>query len=158
MADEYTDDPEMARARDLAAQWQQAARDEQERAGIQPQRRGHDGRWEFCLAAGSFVRLWHEPHSMSGTVRGLRPVSDGGPLALLIDDLGAYGLRAARPADGSAWAQDVTTTATWLNGSDVLVELWPVADADVLRSPREIPAWQVEEWQMRTHRPKEQRR
>lgn len=103
--------------------------------------------------SGAIVRLWHEPHSLRGRVVGLRPVSDGGPQALLIDDLGAYGLRAARPADGSSFPADRSLVSTASGG--IPVALWPVEDSATLVAPAELPAWQVEGWQMRTYRPKE---
>lgn len=148
-------DPEMDRAMQLAAEWQQAARQEQERAGIAPDPVRRDGSVLFYSFPGAVVRLWHEPHVLRGRVVGLRPVADGGPQALMIDDLGAYGLRAARPADGSSWPEDHAVVQIQSEDPSILVTLWPVEDSETLVSPAELPAWQVEEWRMRTYRPKE---
>lgn len=137
----------------LVAELERASREEQERDGIAPDPARRDGKVGFYSFPGAIVRLWHEPHSLRGRVVGLRPVADGGPQALLIDDLGAYGLRAARPADGSSFPADRSLVSTPSGG--IQVALWPVEDSATLVAPAELPAWQVEEWQMRTYRPKE---
>lgn len=144
-------DPEMDRARQLAEEWQRAAREAQQREGIVPDPVRRDGRVRFHLSRGALARLWHEPHSISGDVLGLRRVADGGPYALVLA-LGSYGLRAARPADGSAWAPDLHAESAWLDGPDATVTLWPVDDTETVRSPADVEAWQVEEWRMRTYR------
>lgn len=144
-------DPETERARRLAEEWQRAAREAQQREGIAPDAARRDGRVRFYLFAGALARLWREPHSISGEVLGLRRVADGGPHAVVLT-LGSYGLRAARPADGSAWAPDLDAESVWLDGPDAVVTLWPVDDTDVVRSPADVEAWQVEEWRMRTYR------
>ncbi|MFE6649693.1 hypothetical protein ACFVJS_24215 [Nocardioides sp. NPDC057772] len=106
------------------------------------------GTFEIHLFDGAWVRVWHEPHSMTGRVRGLRPVSDGGPLALLLD-FGSRGLHAARPADGSAWTTHISTDAVTAENSQTPVTVWlGIDDAEVIAPPDE--PWQVEDWTMRT--------
>lgn len=109
--------------------------------------------WAYPLYAGAWAQLWHEPHAFSAEIRGLRPVADGGTLALILDNA-PHGLRAARPADGSAWTTDPAAKVVGRPENDVVVTLWPVGDTETLVAPSDLPDWQTEEWHMYTARRK----
>lgn len=144
-------------AEDLAAAWKSAGDDARTQLRVEL---GEDvakgrlwralarGTFEIHLFDGAWVRLWHEPHSMTGRVKGLRPVSDGGPLAILLD-FGGRGLHAARPADGSAWTTDISADAVTAETPQTPITVWlGIDDAEVIAPPAE--PWQVESWTMRT--------
>lgn len=106
------------------------------------------GTFETHLFNGAWVRLWHEPHSMTGRIKGLRRVADDGPLALLMD-FSNRGLHAARPTDGSAWTTVVTDDAITAVHPQTEITVWlGFEDADVI--PPAAKDWQVETWTMRT--------
>lgn len=106
------------------------------------------GSFEIHLFEGAWVRLWHEPHSMAGRIKGLRRVADDGPLALLMD-FGNRGLHAARPADGSEWTPDIADDAIATDSPQTEITVWlGFADADVIPSPGSDRP--VETWTMRT--------
>ncbi|MER7560553.1 hypothetical protein ABTZ46_26650 [Nocardioides sp. NPDC126508] len=106
------------------------------------------GTSEVHLFDGAWVRLLHEPHSMTGRVRGLRRVADGGPFALLLD-VGSRGLHAARPTDGSAWTTDIDADAILAEQPETEVTVWfGFEDSDVI--PAATEDWQLEPWTMRT--------
>ncbi|MGH3088702.1 MAG: hypothetical protein ACRDSJ_15460 [Rubrobacteraceae bacterium] len=109
--------------------------------------------WAYHLFDGAWAQLWHEPHAGSYEIRGLRPVSDGGPLGLVLDNA-PHGLQAARPADGSVWTTDPATDVVGRQEDSVVVSLWPVDDTETLTAPSDLPDWQIEEWHLRTARRK----
>ena len=109
--------------------------------------------WAYHLFAGAWAQLWHEPHAATLEVLGLRSVSDGGPLGLVLDNA-PHGLQAARPADGSAWATDPSTDVVGRPEDKVVISRWPVDDTETLAAPSDLPDWRIEEWHLRTARRK----
>lgn len=139
-------------------QWLIDFEDEARTPGKTPRERfGHPRElpqlWAYHLYHGAWAQLWHEPHAGSHEIRGLRPVADGGPLALILDNA-PHGLRAARLADGSPWTNDSGTEVVGREEDNVVVSVWPVDDNDTVAAPSDLPGWQIEEWHMYTARRK----
>lgn len=101
--------------------------------------------WGFSLVAGSPVRIWRDAGGDfdDGVVVGLRAITDGGPLALLVR-AGDGTVWALRRHDGVAhWAERTTTRWTSSEELRLRVTAWPVEDV----AQEEVPAPEREqEW------------
>lgn len=110
--------------------------------------------WVFRLWDGAPARVrlgrGHED-CVDGVVRGLREVSNGGPLALLVE-LGDRGLWALRRDDGEVWAAHVGARDGTASELEVPVEAWSVPPTVLAPAAVVAAARSRESWTVRTNR------
>jgi hypothetical protein len=110
--------------------------------------------WGFALEADAPVRIWRDPDASAqeGAVVALRPVVDGGPLALVVRD-GEGQIWALRRRDGyAAWAERPTHRWATTRELRIRVTAWPVDDASTtaeqLPAPHDEHEWLVQSAQL----------
>ncbi len=114
--------------------------------------------WVFRLWDGAAARVRQgraDETCLDGVVRGLREVSDRGPLALLVD-LGEKGVWALRRDDGEVWADNLEARDGTTAELEVPVVAWVVPPGSVARTAEVPPSTSVESWTVRTNKLEEQ--
>jgi hypothetical protein len=107
--------------------------------------------WVFRLRQGSRARIGRNGGEDEGTLHGLRPVTDDGPLALVVElDDGVWALRRA---DGvTDWADTLDARDTTVKELAVPVTAWEVSDVPGPTDAVAPAVGRTQTWTIRTTR------